>query len=100
MLNRLKEWLRNYKGVASAKGKYVDYKEAHSLQYSFFRGFRIMRPSKLMESLEAPRQEFGEWEAGEGQYKDTSLVVGYVVSKVLIAGGSGFGLLSFLGLGC
>jgi len=95
MLQKLKEWVLNYKGFLSAKGRYIDYKEAHSMQYAFMKGFSIGRPSKLMENLEAPRMEFGEWEKGEGQYKDYTLVAGYVASKLLI-GGLGSGVLSVI----
>jgi len=87
---RVKEFVKRSKGPATAKGKLVDYKEAHTLQYGFFKGLVTVRPSSYKKSLKANNMALDVWEASEGQYHDTALTAGFITNKILLAGASGF----------
>lgn len=86
--------IRESKGVATAKGKLIDYGEAHALQYAFFRGFVTIRWSSYRSKIKANDMALDVWEASEGQYQDTALTVGYIANKVFLGGLAYGGLLS------
>lgn len=88
IIKKIKNVIVQSGGIATAKGKLIDYGEAHVLQYNFFRGTAIMDPRKLVKSLNAPKQDFEDWENSEGQYADSFLIGGYLFGKLFITGGS------------
>ena len=77
MLNKLVKWIKASKGVGTAKGKIIDYREAHRLQYGFLKGLAIFGPRKLAQNMNVLHMDPEQWENSEGQYIDTMMVVGY-----------------------
>ena len=84
LLNKVKNFIKSSKGPVTAKGKLVDYKEAHTLQYGFIKGLTIVRPKTLRNSIRASRMAFRVWESSEGQYYDYSLLAGFIVQKIVV----------------
>lgn len=95
ILKQIIKRVKNYKGVASAKGKILDYEEAHALQYHFFRGFKIIRFSTLRKEIKMT-DSVDKWERLEAQYINSALTAGYVFSKML-GGGTVLGFTVFSG---
>lgn len=89
VLRKLLKAVKDSKGPATAKGKYIDYREAHKLQYAFFKGASIISPFALRNEIQARKMGFKAWEDSEGQYHDTALAAGYILSKLAVAGVSG-----------
>ena len=92
MIQKVLEVIKQSKGVATAKGKYIDYREAHKLQYAFMQGLVTIRPSQAVKRVKANNLKFIEWEDSEGQYYDYAFLAGYVIKFPLA---SQFGM-SFL----
>jgi len=97
IIDKLLKTIKESKGVGTAKGKYIDYKEAHALQYNYMKGLFIMDPRKLADNVNALVQDKEQWENSQGQYKDYALVGGYMTSKVMM-GATGTGLLTGTGI--
>lgn len=91
--------LKDSKGVMTAKGVYINYREAHKCQYGFFKGFATFRPSKLTSKIEANRMSFSEYESENKHYSDTCMVAGYMIKYGLLAGGSKYVIPLVGGLG-
>lgn len=98
LLKKAVKFVKESKGLGTAKGKLIDYKEVHGLQYNFMKGLFIMDPRKLMNEVNALHQDKEQWEASEGQYKDYALTGGYMAGKMFI-GGTGSALITFSGTG-
>jgi len=89
ILNEILKGVKESKGFLTAKDKYVDYREAHRLQYGFLKGIATVRPDTLGKRMNVLHMNPDQWEQSEGQYIDTMMVVGYT-SKYAMATAYGF----------
>lgn len=97
LLKKAYNFIKESKGPVTAKGKLIDYKEAHAIQYNFMKGLFTLDPRKLMEDVNALYQDKQQWEDSEGQYQDYALVGGYMTSKMFV-GGLGTGIMTSTGI--
>ena len=84
MLKKLVNWIKASKGVGTAKGKLIDYREAHRLQYGFLKGLAIFGPRKLARNMNVLHMDPEQWEDSEGQYIDTMMVTGYASKYIVL----------------
>lgn len=84
MINDILKKLKKYKGVLSAKDRYINYREAHRLQYGFFKGLVTVRPDKVSKHINAVQMDFLEYEDQNKHYEDTAFIVGYTSKYILI----------------
>lgn len=85
MINNIKNKIKKSKGILTSKDKYIDYREAHRLQYGFLKGFATVRPDTLGKRMNVLHMNPDQWEQSEGQYIDTMMVIGYTSKYVLIS---------------
>jgi hypothetical protein len=84
-VNWLKQKIIESKGLGTAKGKLIDYREAHRIQYGIILGLTIFRPKKLIEKSKANKTKFLEWEAQELQYQDQAMVYTYILKIIILS---------------
>lgn len=85
--NYLKELGRIIKesdGVMTAKGKWIDYREAHKLQYGIVLGLVTFRLSKLQKRIYASEMDFLEWESNNKHYTDKAMLITYILKWIVL----------------
>lgn len=78
------EWIKKSKGFLTARGKWINYREAHKLQYGFILGIIIFRPSKLQDRIRANDLEFLEFESSNSHYVDLMMLSTYIIKLAII----------------
>ena len=84
MIKDILKKLKKYKGVLSAKDRYINYREAHRLQYGFFKGLFTFRPDKAVKHINANDMDFLEYEGNNKHYEDTAFTIGYTSKYILL----------------
>lgn len=105
-LNYLKEKLgfilekiKASKGFMTAKGAYINYREAHKIQYGIVLGLMIMRPGKLQDRIRANDLDFLEWESTNSHYVDKSMLITYILKWAILLDKGFFEVLRYALLG-
>jgi len=79
LIKSIAKKIKASKGFMTAKGKLINYREAHRIQYGIVLGLITFRPRKIIERTEAHQLDFLEWEKGNIHYQDQAMLLVYSI---------------------